>query len=127
MVRALRVAAYADTAVGETFFVNGPGITSWREYLTGLAALLGHNGLPSVTVARGRLMYQLGSWHFRFTRRPPVVTANDMFFMTQRTVFSMDKAKTLLGFVPKIDIESGVDNVGQELREAGILPGVLAK
>ena len=119
MVRALRLAAHADTAVGEAFFVNGPGITRWSEYLRDLAELVGRSHLPSVSAARGRMMYELGSWHFRFTRRPPAVTADDLFFMTQRTVFSTEKARALLGFEPTIDLKAGVSNVGQELRATG--------
>jgi nucleoside-diphosphate-sugar epimerase len=107
-------------AAGEVFNCTpDPGI-SWRQFLSAYAALKGRNrwiGLPvsaaialspaiSAVSPRGSLMKDL----------------RDLLPLNLRPItYSMDKARTLLGWTPQVTFEKGIQSCVPYLKEIGLL------
>jgi hypothetical protein len=55
-------------------------------------------------------------------RRPRRLQGMDLALMTQRTAVSIDKARRLLGYAPRVDVAEGMLRCASWLRQEGHLP-----
>ncbi len=112
----------APAAANEAFLMSGATAVSWREYLEHLAAMCRKPPPPPVSLGRARLEAFFGRWHFRFTRKPRRIEDTDFALMHQPSVVSIEKARRLLGFEPKVSLAEGMRRTEAWLRETGYLP-----
>lgn len=112
----------APEAANEAFLMSGATAVSWREYLEHLAAMCGKPTPPAISLWRARLEAFFGRWYFRFTRKPRRIEDTDFALMHQPSVVSIDKARRLLGFEPKVSLDEGMRRTEAWLRETGYLP-----
>jgi len=122
LVAGFLLALERPEAVGETFLVCGPSYVSQRE----LAALIArHTG--------GRVL------PFRIPARPiqwagdvveavcvplglePPLHRRRVDFWTKSRAFTIEKARRLLGYAPKVDVDEGIARTAAWYREAGWL------
>jgi nucleoside-diphosphate-sugar epimerase len=73
------------------------------------------------SLQRARIEHWASLWYFRFTRRPQSIVENDLHFFTQQSVVSIDKARHLLGYEPRISFEEGMRGVEPVLRARGYI------
>lgn len=117
------LAAKSDDAKGEIFIVcDNNGTTTWREYFTKLALCAGYpaeaKNLPKfVAMTAGRAMY----WLNRFFGIKPVLTPMGVGILTSATGISIEKAKSILGYKPNVDLDEGMRRVGAWLKEEGLV------
>lgn len=122
LVRGLRLLSENPRAIGEVFILGGGEVNTLNE-LTGLIA-------DELGVPRPRLhipawpVQILGSVVERICIplgiEPPIYRRRVDFFTKSRS-FSIDKARTLLGYEPEVSIEDGVKRSIQWYRDNGHL------
>lgn len=109
-------------AVGEPFIIAGPRYVSQRELASIVARHTGGRVLP----------FRVPAWPLQalgtlveavcvpFGIEPPLHRRRVDFWVKSRA-FSIEKARRLLGYAPKVDLDEGVARTAASYREAGWL------
>ena len=107
-------------ADGQAFNCAPDPPPTWREYLGLYSSLAGHQRwLPiptglALTFAEGLMLFTPAGT--RFKDAPAIIHA-----ICGSATFKMDKARDLLGWRPKVDLQTGIANCAPWLRERGLL------
>jgi nucleoside-diphosphate-sugar epimerase len=121
LVDAMWSAATAP-ASGEAFLISGASPITWREYLAYFADMCGKPLPPSVSAWRARLEMQWLRVYGTLAQRPRRLQGMDVALMTQQTAVSIDKARRLLGYTPRVDLAEGMRRCEHWLHQEGHLP-----
>ena len=122
VIDAVMLATTCGDAPGEIFTISdNDGSTTWKEYFTKLAICAGYStdakNLPKfVAMSVGRGMY----WLNRAFGIKPVLTPMGVGILTSSTGVSIEKAKSVLGFSPKVDLDEGMRRVGAWYKDEGM-------
>ncbi|MGC4085313.1 MAG: NAD(P)-dependent oxidoreductase [Vicinamibacterales bacterium] len=122
VVRAVRLAAESDRALGETFFIGHPQARTGDDVLRAIAMGQGRAfrplrvpGLLFTAAARiGDLCWRLGV-------RPMVDSGRLVELRARGFVCNVDRARDVLGFSAATDLESGIDETARWYRANGWL------
>jgi len=120
LVDLMLVQATHPAADGEAFnCVMNPAPT-WREYLGKLQALSGHDRWLAIPVP---LMVAAGNVvePFLHLKGEPQDVANLVRYVADDVAYSMDKAKTLLGWETQVSLDEGIQRSIPYLQEIGLL------
>jgi dihydroflavonol-4-reductase len=105
------LAAARHGLVGEAYIIGGAEAVTIREYFLSLARMTGREHLPSVpgwlAVAAAGLL-ELGS---RVSGRTPLFTQGAVRGTMVHATYRIDKARTELGFAPRIDFRVGLERI----------------
>lgn len=111
-------------AVGEVFTLGGDGYTTLKELVDAIADVLGrphpkmripYTPVYLASVVCDKVCKLIGV-------SPPIYPRRVQFFSKDRA-FSIDKAKRLLGYSPKVNLTQGLSNTTLWYRENGFLDG----
>ncbi|MEM1227223.1 MAG: NAD(P)-dependent oxidoreductase [Planctomycetota bacterium] len=99
-----------DAAIGETFNMRDERLVTRHEFLGAIAEYLGkpHPRRVPEWFARGLHPVMETFARLRRSAKPPLLTGATMKFMVLNLNFSIDKAKRLLGYEPKVDFRDGI-------------------
>ncbi|MGH7177525.1 MAG: NAD-dependent epimerase/dehydratase family protein [Tepidisphaeraceae bacterium] len=124
---AIQSAVTAQGVAGQKFLLTDGRPMAWHEYFAGLERLIGREATLKLsadgarTLSRrlrdARLPARSWRWFRRILRgRPPVIALSDEQIdgFACRTVFRIDKARRVLGYEPKYDLEAGLKTVTTE-------------
>lgn len=109
-------------AVGEVFTLAGPRITTLRELVDGIAAAVGarrprlrlpYAPVHMASVVCERLCKLIGV-------APPLYPRRVEFFAKDRA-FDISKARRLLGYDPRVDLDEGLRRTAAWYREQGLI------
>lgn len=122
LVRGIRLAARRPEATGEVFTLGGPRYTTLRELVDTVADVLGR---PR---PRLRVPYRPVYWASVVCERvcrflgvePPLFPRRVEFFGLDRA-FDISKAREMLGYEPRVDLEEGLRRTAEWYREEGLL------
>lgn len=120
LIDAMLLALASERSSGETFLVtDGDTHCTIGEYFTRLAEAAGVPA-PKVSVPRAAakaLGYasELGA---RLTGRPPPFTRVAVDFLLRKGSFRTDKARALLGWAPRVDLDEGLARIAAHYRRA---------
>ncbi len=120
VVEQLYIQATHPNAVGETFNAAPDPPPTWRELLGTYASLAGHDSWLSLPPQLGTLVAPPLDGLLSLRGEPhdlPDLAA----YIQRRTVYSMDKARRLLDWQPRVDLASGIASCVPWLREQGLL------
>jgi nucleoside-diphosphate-sugar epimerase len=106
LVAAILLAARKDAVIGEAFIISDGARTPWKEFLGHYAQMVGRDPLPSVSQAEARSMG---------------ISEPEVGYWTQTGWFDISKARTVLGYEPRISLDEGMKRTEQWLREAGYI------
>lgn len=122
LIDALILAVKVPEAVGEAFLIAGERYLSLNE-LTRLIAYF--FGVPQRKVRLPVLPIRLLAMAMEFTFKPlraePPLFRRRVDFFTKNRAFDISKAKRVLGYSPRVDIEEGVRLTVEWYREKGLL------
>jgi len=111
-------------AAGEAFILGGPRYLPLADYVAAAAAAVG------VPAPRFRLPYRVmnsAAWACETICRPvgmqPPLHRRRLRFFKHNRAFSIEKARRILGYLPRIDIEEGFRRTVAQYRSDGLLSG----
>jgi nucleoside-diphosphate-sugar epimerase len=122
LVQGFILAATRDEAVGEVFTIAGEKYTTLNELVGLVADAVGvkrreiHIPLRPVmwaAVVCDRVFRSIG-------KRPPLYPRRVEFFVLDRA-FSIDKARRMLGYEPKVSLEEGLRRTAEWYRSEGLI------
>lgn len=122
LLEGMILAAQVPAAAGEAFLLSGQQPVTWREYLGCLTTMCNKPLPPSMPLWQARIKMRSSSWLSRLTRRPMRINAAFWNLMTQRSVVSIEKARHILGFSPRMTLEEGMRHTEIWLKSCGYLP-----
>ncbi len=120
VVDLMTVLATHPAAVGEAFNCSSDPAPSWREFLGGYSRLAGHNSwlaIPPIIMRPLAPLIEL----FLSMRGEPQELPTLVDFLQSKKTYKMTKAQQLLGWAPKVDLQTGIDSCLPWLREQGLL------
>ncbi len=121
VVDMLVTAGAHPAAVDQIFNCTPDPAPAWREFIGGYSLLAGHDNWLAIPP---RLLLLL-AWGVMLLA-PPHSMARDMpdqvAFMQREVTYKMAKARDLLGWSPRIDLDAGIASCVPWLREQGLLP-----
>ena len=124
LLDALELAVQAPRAVGEIIDVtDGENRTTWGVYLNALAQMAGKPPVTrNMSKATGVIVSKLMmAGYVLFHIEPWVTPVAVKIFSNQNTV-SLERAKALLGYEPKVDFAQGMQHVEQWLKDERYIP-----
>jgi nucleoside-diphosphate-sugar epimerase len=128
MVEAFEIAAKHSSPPGEVYIIAGPRAVTLEELAREIAKCVGVKAptlkLPLGLVWAGCVVLEAGS---KITGMKAPFTRRSLKFYTGNTAFSIEKARTALGFNPKVDLEEGLERTYHWLQQEGKLPPSSAK
>lgn len=117
LIDGVQLALDHPNALGRTFIItDGVDTTTYREYFTRLARAAGlappSASMPRVlaqTLARGFELYQ------RVTGGRPPFTRGALSYVCRRATYSIDEARRILDYRPKVSLDEGMERLAQIL------------
>ncbi|KAF5382594.1 hypothetical protein D9615_002746 [Tricholomella constricta] len=111
-----------ETVAGEVFFItNGTPMLQW-DFNRLVWKELGDDGSKKIVViprAIGMLMAAVSEIWAKITGNPTDFTRFSVRFITGVQWYNIDKAKKLLGYVPRVNLEEGVRRTAQWWKVSG--------
>jgi nucleoside-diphosphate-sugar epimerase len=120
VVDLMTVLATHPEAVGQAFNCSPDPAPTWREFMGGYSRLAGHDRWLAVPPIIMRPIAPIIELFFTLTGEPQELPALVDFLQASKT-YKMTKAHDLLGWQPKTDLQTGIDNCAAWLREQGLL------
>jgi len=120
LVEALYLAAVKPHVVGEVFLItDGQAITRTRmmEIICGEAGYLMPTSHVPTLLVRAACPIIEGLWLLKRSPEPPLVNKFRLKFMSTPLTYKIDKARKILGYVPKVDTEAGLRQTVAWFRE----------
>ncbi len=102
---------------GEIFNITDGNETSWKEYFTRLAAIVDLPPPFSLPKDEIKLFLQLRHQAQKLFRKEADILPESVDFMSRPYAYSIAKAKNLLNYQPKIDINEGMQLTKQWLQQ----------
>ena len=122
VVDGLILALHHNRALGETYNLCDDRAVSYRQFYLAYAGMLGIHALPTMPGIVAHLA-RLGptKWMRRLAGRPSAGPWS-LHFRFNPSQFSVEKAKRLLGYQPKVGFEEGMRRTEVWLRASGNIP-----
>lgn len=122
LVDGMLLASHKQEALGEVFTIAGERYTTIEELVDQVAKALGkrvrHWHLPLAPVYMASAVCE--GICTRIGVAPPIYRRRVEFFELDRA-FSIEKAKKLLGYQPKVGLQEGLDRTARWYREQGLI------
>ncbi|MEZ5179603.1 MAG: NAD(P)-dependent oxidoreductase [Acidimicrobiales bacterium] len=120
LVDAIVAAAELPEAAGQVFTVSdGVGVTN-AAFFGRYAAMLGID-LPMLPADEVRERFQAIEEADRAAGRPPGLNAETVDYFLRTGTYSIAKARRVLGYEPRVDLDEGMARTEAWLREVGLL------
>jgi len=119
LVDALLAAMKEPRVIGEIIDVtDGDNNTSWGKYLISLAKMTGKTNIKwNLSKKTALLLSKLVMISYRLFKIEPLVTPMAVEVFTNQQKVSIEKARYLLGYEPKVDFHEGIKRVEDWLKK----------
>jgi nucleoside-diphosphate-sugar epimerase len=123
LLDALVITLHEPRAVGEIIDItDGDNSTTWGDYLNALAKMAGKPPIKKDMSKRTALVVgKLMMVGYTLFKIEPWVTPVAIEIFTNQNTVSIEKAKTLLRYEPKVDFTNGLDHVERWLKAKGYI------
>jgi dihydroflavonol-4-reductase len=123
LVQGFVLAMSIDQAAGEVFIIGGPRYLPLREYVATAARAVGAR-IPTLTIPYGvmSLLAAGCEWLCKIPGIAPPLHRRRLTFFKHNRAFTIDKAKRMLGYEPKVELDEGFRRTVAWYREQGLLP-----
>ncbi|RMD84796.1 MAG: NAD-dependent epimerase/dehydratase family protein [Candidatus Dadabacteria bacterium] len=120
VVEALLLAAEAPAELsGSAFLISGPEPVTWREYFEALARLAGRKLPPDVPRVVGPIVAYGGRIVQAVLGQPAPLSPMDLRLLATDTVVDIGRARTLLGYSPRVRLSDGIRDCAEWLVREG--------
>lgn len=118
----IALAASLDAGAGQIFnLTGGQGVAS-AEFFSHHMRWAGKSGPPrSFSTGTAIRVAELVRWGSKLVGKPTEANRQSMLMLSKAESFSIDKARRLLGYEPKVDLAEGMRRTEQQLRAQGLL------
>jgi nucleoside-diphosphate-sugar epimerase len=120
VVDLMMLLAIHPAAVGQAFNCSADPAPSWREFLGSYSRLAGHSNWLGISPMVMRPIAPIIELFLTLSGEPQEVPTLVDFLQASKT-YKMTKARELLGWQPKTDLQAGINNCEPWLREQGLL------
>ena len=121
LVEGTMLAAADEDAVGEVFTLSGGHDVEAREFFGHYARMLGKERVPTaptpVVLAIATVLDRVG----RLRGANPEITPAAVRYLSRSGTYSIEKARTVLGYSPSVDLDEGMRRCEEWLRAEGAL------
>lgn len=125
LVEGVTLAASDERAVGEVFTLSGGRDVEPREFFGHYARMLGRKRVP---VAPTPAVVAMAAAVGRLRGSDFVVTPAAVRYLARTGTYSIEKARSMLGYRPAVDLDDGMRRCEEWLRAEGVLgPDVVAQ
>jgi nucleoside-diphosphate-sugar epimerase len=121
LVDGVMLASARPEAEGEVLILTGDRSVTTREFFGHYARMLGKKRVPVAPTAAVVALATAVAAASRVTGAESEVTPAAVRYVARATTYSIEKARSLLDYEPKVDLDEGMRRSEQWLREAGLL------
>lgn len=121
LVEAVLLAAESDAAAGQVLNVTGGAAVDTREFFSHYTRMLGIGPPPVASTGAAIALAEVLGRVSRALGRPSEASAATVRMLASEGVVSIDKARRVLGYEPRVDLDEGMRRTEAWLRTAGLL------
>ncbi len=121
LVEGLLLAARAPAGAGEVFTLTDGAPVTTAEYFGHLTRLAGRGEPRTLPTPALMALAGAGALFARALRRPTEITPETIRYMARTGSYSIEKARSLLGFEPRVTLAEGMLQTERWLREEGLI------
>jgi nucleoside-diphosphate-sugar epimerase len=121
LIDGILAAAASDTCAGEVITLSGGIGVRTEDYFGRLAAMIGRRRVRSAPTPVLLALTGAISAVERLRGSPGEVNPNAIRYLTRRGTYSIEKARRLIGFQPRVDLDAGMLESERWLRDSGLL------
>lgn len=121
LVAGVTLAADSDQAAGEIFTIADGSAVEVREFFGHYARMLGKPLPRTAPASLARAIAAVGGKVETALGRDTEMSAASIDYLTKRGRYSIDKARKLLGYEPKVDLAEGMRRCEEWLRSEGLV------
>lgn len=121
LVDGLRLAATRPEAAGQVFTIGGSSPVTTREFFGHYFRMLDRRGPLCVPTPVAVAAARVAGAAERLRGNPTEINATSMRYFARTGGYSIDKARRLLGYDPKVDLDEGMRRTEAWLREQRLL------
>jgi nucleoside-diphosphate-sugar epimerase len=118
------LAAGHDDAAGEVFVVSGGSDVEARDFFGRYARMLGRRRVPVAPTAVVMTIAAALARTSRLRGAPTEVTPAAVRYLARTGTYSIEKARSVLGYSPSVNLDEGMRRCESWLRSEGLLDGV---
>jgi nucleoside-diphosphate-sugar epimerase len=127
LVDGMWAAAQRPEIAGHAFLMSGEGPVSWRDYI-GYFARMCQKPIPyPIPLWKARIKFLYSNVYYILMEHPRRTNRIDLELMPQRSTVSIDKARRMLGYAPRVSIDEGMGRCEAWLRKEGYLPPFMSQ
>jgi len=123
LVEGLMLCAQVEAAIGEAINFTDDAPVPWREYFAAYGQMLKVNSFPSVPFALAWLVGYYQELKATLKGQKATINRELVKFLHSSNSFSNQKARTLLGWEPRVGFAEGMQRTEAWLRAEGYLTG----
>jgi nucleoside-diphosphate-sugar epimerase len=121
LIDATLLATKRDESVGQAYIITDGIAIPWKAFFGCYAQMAGKPHMRSVPELLGKLVALGMEVTSKFTGNQPKITRQAVGFLTRKARFSIEKARSELGYQPRLSLKEGMRITEQWLREEGHL------
>jgi nucleoside-diphosphate-sugar epimerase len=121
LIDGILAAAAAPSCAGEVLTLSGGVGVSTCEYFGRIAAMAGARPVRTAPTAVLLVLTGAIAAFERLRGTPGEVNPNSIRYLTRTGTYSIEKARRLIGFEPRVDLEPGMSECERWLRANGLL------
>jgi nucleoside-diphosphate-sugar epimerase len=121
---AVVLALEKPAVIGETFNIRDERLVTRQEFVSTITEAMGvpYPGKVAEPVARALVVIVEGLAKLRGATSAPFITRARVKFLAQNLDFSIEKAKRLLAYEPRVDFQEGMRETLEWARSIGLMP-----
>lgn len=122
LVEGVALAAAKPQARGQIFTIGGGREVTCTDFFSYHARMLGRSKpLPTVSTRTALLIAETGRWVYQLLGLPTELGRGTIDMLSRRAGYSIEKARSMLGYEPRFDLEEGMRRTRDWVETSGIV------
>lgn len=121
LIDAMLIATKDDKVLGQDFIITDGRSATWNEFFGYYGKMFGINKLKSLPLPIAHLVALIMEISEKFTGKKAPITRVAIGFLTRKATYNVHKAKSILGYEPKINLAEGMKLTEDWLRKENLI------